>query len=158
MAKKILCFSLGVCSFDTFTEVSCKMHLLTLPCLPACLSVQSHVTNSGTNMCTLLQVIHIFEFCLQQYDNKCQTLYIKTQKHFCSNLTHNNRCRENWNTFYARICTSAWPVIMVPLIQRCNWYSTSKHIDWQILEQKHTMMYVPSASCTQHTEPKHTSV
>lgn len=69
------------------------MHLLTLPCLPAYLSIglsdQSHVINSGTNMCTLLQVIHIFKFCLQKSDNKCLTLYIKTQKHFCSNLTHN---------------------------------------------------------------------
>jgi len=99
-------------------------------------------------MCTLLQVIHVFKFCLQQSDNKCPTLYIKTQTHFCSNLKHNllniylwqecshKSCRKNWNTFYPYICTSAWPVIMVSVIRRRNWYSTSKHMDWKILETK----------------------
>jgi len=95
------------------------MHLLTLPCLSAYLSiglsVQLRVINSGTNMCTLLQVIHIFKFRLQQSDDKYQTLYIKTQKLLCSNLKHNllnnflwqecsqKSCRENWNTLYAHL-------------------------------------------------------
>jgi hypothetical protein len=76
------------------------------------------------------------------------SLSIEIQKHFSSNLNRNllnnylqqecshRRCRENWNTFYARICTTAWPVIMVSLIRRHNWYSTSKHMDWKILETK----------------------
>ena len=142
----------SVVIFDTFIKRSCKMHLLTLPCMPAYLSiglsVQSHDINSETNMCSLLKVIHMSKFCLQQSNNKCQTLYIKTQQHFCSNLKHNvlnihlrqkcshKSCRENWNTFYAHICTSAWPVIMVSLIQKRNWYSTSKHMNWKIMETK----------------------
>jgi hypothetical protein len=114
-ANKILWLSQWVCSCDTFTKRSCKMHLLTLPCLDAylsiSLSVQSHVINSGTDMCTLLQVIQIFKFCLQQSDNKCQTLYIKTQKHFSSNLKHNLLNNYLWQERFHKSCRENWKIL-----------------------------------------------